>query len=376
MSHNLFTPVTLPTPDGHGLEVGNRAFVAPMCQYAVDATDGVPTDWHLSHLGALAAGGFGVVVAEATGVEARGRISPQDLGLWEDGQVTAHARLVEFIHGQGRTAGVQLAHAGGKASTWPMLPGFSDATVPVAEGGWQTVSAVDGPVMPNLDPAVGLTEEGIAEVVASFVDAARRADGAGYDVVQIHAAHGYLIHQFLSPLTNTRTDGYGGDFTGRSRLLREVVAAVREVWPDSKPLGIRVSGTDWVDDGLQVGEVASVLRDLVADSQTSWIDVSSGGLTDGSTIPVGPGYQVPLAVEVTDTLAEAGLGEDAAVVSAVGLIEDAAQAETVLATGQAHAVSIGRAALVNPHWAARAAAELRVPREEVPHAPQFFRARF
>ncbi|HIW90636.1 MAG TPA: NADH:flavin oxidoreductase/NADH oxidase [Candidatus Corynebacterium avicola] len=376
MSHLLFTPVTLPTPDQNGLEVGNRAFVAPMCQYAVDATDGVPTDWHLSHLGALAAGGFGLVVAEATGVEARGRISPQDLGLWDDGQVDAHARLVDFIHGQGRVAGVQLAHAGGKASTWPMLPGFDDATVPADEGGWETVSAVDGPVMPNLDPAVGLTQEGIDQVVASFVDAARRADAAGYDVVQIHAAHGYLIHQFLSPLTNTRTDSYGGDLAGRSRLLREVVAAVREEWPDAKPLGIRVSGTDWVDDGLQVSEVASVLRDLVSEGQISWIDVSSGGLTDGSTIPVGPGYQVPLAVAVTNTLAEAGFGEDAAVVSAVGLIEEARQAETVLASGQAHAVSIGRPALVNPHWAAQAAAELRVPREELPHAPQFFRANF
>lgn len=243
------------------------------------------------------------------------------------------------------------------------------------------------PVAPSVVPMEGpaerffatpreLTVDDIKLIVWRFGYAARIAQSTGFTGVQIHAAHGYLIHQFLSPLTNTRTDGYGGDFAGRSRLLREVVAAVREVWPDSKPLGIRVSGTDWVDDGLQVGEVASVLRDLVADSQISWIDVSSGGLTDGSTIPVGPGYQVPLAVEVTDTLAEAGLGEDAAVVSAVGLIEDAAQAETVLATGQAHAVSIGRAALVNPHWAARAAAELRVPREEIPHAPQFFRARF
>lgn len=376
MSHLLFTPVTLPTPDGHGLEVGNRAFVAPMCQYAVDDTDGVPTDWHLSHLGALAAGGFGLVVAEATAVEARGRISPRDLGLWDHDQIPAHARLVDFIHGQGRAAGVQLAHAGGKASTWPMLPGFPGTTVPAAEGGWQTVSAVDGPVLPDLGPAEELTQEGIDRVVASFVEATRRADAAGYDVVQIHAAHGYLIHQFLSPLTNTRTDGYGGELAGRSRLLREVVAAVRAVWPDSKPLGIRVSGTDWVEDGLQVEEVASVLRDLVAAGQVSWIDVSSGGLTDGSTIPVGPGYQVPLAVAVTEALAEEGLGEDAAVVSAVGLIEDALQAETVLATGQAHAVSVGRAALVNPHWAAKAAADLRVPRSELPRAPQFFRARF
>jgi 2,4-dienoyl-CoA reductase-like NADH-dependent reductase (Old Yellow Enzyme family) len=357
--------------------VGNRAFVAPMCQYAVDNLDGSPTDWHLSHLGALAAGGFGLVVAEATAVEARGRISPLDLGLWDAAQVVPHARIVDFIHGQGRAAGVQLGHAGGKASTQPMLPGSDDGTtIPVDQGGWPTVSADDAPVMPTMVAASALTEAQIAEVVDAFAAAARRADEAGYDVVQLHAAHGYLIHQFLSPLTNHRTDSYGGDLAGRSRLLREVVAAVREVWPDDKPLGIRVSATDWVDDGVQVSDVAEVLRDLVAAGQVSWIDVSSGGLTDGSTIPVGPGYQVPLAQQITRTLADAGLGEEAAVVSTVGVIVDATQAETILATGQAHAVSVGRAALVNPHWAAVAASQLRVPRKELPHAPQFFRAGF
>jgi 2,4-dienoyl-CoA reductase-like NADH-dependent reductase (Old Yellow Enzyme family) len=268
MSHNLFTPVTLPTPDGTGLEVGNRAFVAPMCQYAVDNLDGSPTDWHLSHLGALAAGGFGLVVAEATAVEARGRISPLDLGLWDAAQVVPHARIVDFIHGQGRAAGVQLGHAGGKASTQPMLPGSDDGTtIPADQGGWPTVSADDAPVMPTMVAASALTEAQIAEVVDAFAAAARRADEAGYDVVQLHAAHGYLIHQFLSPLTNHRTDSYGGDLAGRSRLLREVVAAVREVWPDDKPLGIRVSATDWVDDGVQVSDVAEVLRDLVAAGQ-------------------------------------------------------------------------------------------------------------
>lgn len=275
MSHNLFTPVILPTPDQNGLEVSNRAFVAPMCQYAVDATDGVPTDWHLSHLGALAAGGFGVVVAEATGVEARGRISPQDLGLWEDGQVTAHARLVEFIHGQGRTAGVQLAHAGGKASTWPMLPGFSDATVPVAEGGWQTVSAVDGPVMPNLDPAVGLTEEGIAEVVASFVDAARRADGAGYDVVQIHAAHGYLINQFLSPNDNKRTDEYGGDLESRMRLLVEIYEAIRDEVGAEFPISVKLNSSDGVSGGFDEDE-SLVVAEKLSELGVDVIEVSGG----------------------------------------------------------------------------------------------------
>lgn len=375
MSHFLFNPVTLSTPDGVGLRIPNRAFIAPMCQYSVEARDGVPTDWHLTHLGAFSVGGFGLVMAEATGVEARGRISPLDLGLWNDAQVPGHARIVDFIHGRGVVAGVQLGHAGGKASSFPMLPNSNDgATVPESEGGWATVSASDGPIMPEMDAASALSIEGIADVVRAFASAAQRADAAGYDVIQIHAAHGYLLHQFLSPLSNKRTDSYGGDLSGRSRLLREVVAAVRAAWPASKPLGIRVSATDWVDEGLQTSEVVAVLRDLVSDGLISWVDVSSGGLTNGSTIPVGPGYQVSLAQAVTEGFAEAGFDENAVLVSTVGIIDSAAQAETILATGQAGAVSIGRAALRNPHWAVQAAAELRVPRAELPHPPQFFRA--
>ncbi|MDR7275280.1 oxidoreductase [Catenuloplanes atrovinosus] len=371
MTARLFEPITLPTADGAGLRVRNRAFVAPMCQYAIDAEDGVPTDWHLVHLGAFASGGFGLVVTEATAVEARGRISPRDAGLWNDAQRDAHARIVRFAHARGAAAGVQLAHAGGKGSTYPSLPGRPLGTVPAAERGWPTVSAVDGPVQPGLAPATALDEAGIADVVDAFADAARRADEAGYDVLQIHAAHGYLLHQFLSPLTNTRTDGYGAGEEGRTRLAREVAAAVRKVWPSHKPLGIRISATDWVEGGWDVAASARLARTLADEHGVTWVDVSTGGLQAGAAIPVGPGYQVPYAAHLTAALA----GTDT-VVSAVGLIEHAAQAETVLATGQAHAVSIGRAALRNPHWATEAAAALGVPAADLPRAEQYWRARW
>ncbi|GAA2879498.1 oxidoreductase [Actinoplanes cyaneus] len=365
----LFTPITLPAPEGPGLVLRNRAIVAPMCQYVIDAEDGVPRDWHLQHLGSFAAGGFGMVTTEATGVEARGRISPRDVGLYDDEQQRAHERLVTFLHSQGAAAAVQLAHAGGKASTFPWLPGQPDGTVPAADGGWSTVSAVDGPVLPGLSAAAGLSREGIAEVVAAFAAAARRADAAGYDAIQLHGAHGYLIHQFLSPLTNTRTDEYGGDEEGRTRLAREVAAAVRAVWPAHKPLGIRISATDWVDGGWDVPASARLIRRLAEEHGVTWVDVSSGGLGGGAAIPVGPGYQVPLAAELTRQLAGTPV-----VVSAVGLVEEALQAETILATGQAHAVSIGRAALRDPHWATSAAARLGIDRTELPRPPQYWRA--
>ena len=369
MNPLLFQPLTLPAPDGPGLTLRNRAIVAPMCQYVIDAEDGIPTDWHLQHLGAFAAGGFGLVTVEATGVEARGRISPRDVGLWDDSQLEAHRRVVDFIHGQGAAAAIQLGHAGGKASTYPWLPGFGDGTVPVNERGWQTVAPVDGAILPGLAPAVGLSREEIAEVVSAFADAARRADQVGYDVIQLHAAHGYLIHQFLSPLTNTRGDEYGGDEEGRTRFVREIAAAVRAVWPDHKPLGIRVSATDWIEGAWDVAATTRLLRRLTQEHGVSWVDVSSGGLGVGAQIPVGPGYQVALAAEVSRALADTSL-----VVSSVGLITEAAQAETILATGQAHAISIGRAALRDPHWAARAAADLGVASSDIPHAPQFWRA--
>lgn len=362
-------PVTLPSPAGPGLELRNRAFIAPMCQYSVEAEDGVPTDWHLAHLGAFAAGGFSLVTAEATAVEARGRISARDLGLWDDSQVPAHRRITDFVHSQGAAAAVQLGHAGGKASTYPWLPGAAEGTVPASDGGWATVGATDAPVLPDLDAPHALSEEELGLLVQAWADAARRADAAGYDAIQIHAAHGYLLHQFLSPLNNTRTDGYGGDERGRTRLLREVVAAVRAAWPAHKALGIRFSGTDWVDGGWDVDATARMAGELVREHGVGWVDLSSGGLGGPAAIPVGPGYQVSLADHVRAELA----GTDA-VVSAVGLIHNAMQAETILATGQADAVSIGRAALRDPHWAAHAASDLRVSAADSPAADQYWRA--
>lgn len=370
MGTTLFSPLTLPTPDGRGLTLRNRTIVAPMCQYIVDAENGVPIDWHLHHLGAFAAGGFGLVVSEATAVEARGRITPRDIGLYNDEQQQAHARVVSFIHAQGAAAAVQLAHAGGKASTYPWLPGQPDGTMPGSAGGWQTVGVTDAPVLPNLDAPVPLDQAGINEVVSAFAEAARRADAAGYDAIQLHAAHGYLLHQSLSPLTNTRGDAYGRDEQGRTRLLIEVVDAVRSAWPAHKPLGIRVSATDWVDgSSWNVDASARLVHQLVTGHGVAWVDVSSAGLGGNPNIPIGPGYQVPLAAQLTQALADTD-----AVVSAVGLIEDATQAETILTSGHAHAVSIGRAALRNPHWPAVAAARLGLPAAEIPHAPQFWRA--
>lgn len=369
MSRFLFSPLTLPAPDGAGLTLRNRALVAPMCQYSVTAEDGVPTHWHLVHLGAFASGGFGLVTAEATAVQARGRISPRDLGLWDDAQIASHARIVDFAHSQGAAAAVQLAHAGGKASTPPWLPGAGEGTLTAEEGGWGVVGPTTTPVAEGLAAPLALDDDGLDAVVADFAAAARRADAAGYDAIQLHAAHGYLLHEFLSPLTNTREDRHGGDEDGRSLLLRRVARAVREAWPSHKPLGVRFSGTDWLPGAWDVEATGRVARRLVEEHGVGWVDVSSGGLGSGVRIPVGPGYQVSLASTVREALRGTG-----AVVSAVGLIEDAAQAETILATGQADAVSIGRAALRDPHWAAAAAARLRVPAQERPHAAPYWRA--
>lgn len=378
----LFSPLTIRAPQGDGLTLRNRAIVAPMCQYALDACDGVPGDWHLHHLGAFAAGGFGLVVTEATSVEPAGRISPQDVGLWNDEQARAHGRLTAFLHSQGAAAAVQLAHAGGKASTYAWLPpechvsgeraaaepAKRSGTIPLSEGGWQTVSATDGPVAAGLSAPLKLDRDGIAKIVQSFADAAVLADAAGYDAIQIHAAHGYLIHQFLSPLLNDRGDEYGGDEQGRTRFAREVVAAVRGAWPQHKPLGIRISASDWIEGGWDVEASARLLRSLADEHGVTWADISSGGIGDGSAIELGPGYQVPFAARLTELLGTRIM------VSAVGLIDNAQQAETILASGQAHAVCVARAALRNPHWASQAAANLGVPRDEIPRAPQYWRA--
>lgn len=340
---SLFDPLTL-----RGLTIGNRTFLSPMCQYMCEARDGVPTLWHEVHYGSRAAGGFGLIVAEATAVVPEGRISAEDCGLWNDGQRDAWARIVGFVHEQGAAMGVELAHAGRKASVYRDHPG-PRGPLPIEEGGWQTVgpSAVGFPGLP--DPRE-LTVEEIGGIVRSFADAAVRADQAGFDVIDLHAAHGYLIAEFLSPFSNHRADQYGGDFDGRTRFLIEVVDAVRAVWPESKPLFVRLSATEWLDGGWTLEEsvrLGGVLREHGVDL----IDVSSAGNVLAK-IPAEPLYQVHLARAVR------GSGMPT---SAVGRITEPAEAQRVLDEGSADAVMLGRVALREPSWPLRAAAELGDP---------------
>jgi 2,4-dienoyl-CoA reductase-like NADH-dependent reductase (Old Yellow Enzyme family) len=339
---HLFDPLAL-----RGVTLPHRVWLAPMCQYS--ARDGMPNDWHLAHLGSRAAGGFALVLSEATAVVPEGRISPQDVGLWSDAHRDAWARVVDLVHDQGSRIGVQLAHAGRKASTyrpWATARG----TVPAADGGWPTVgpSAIE---FPGYAAPAAMSADQVAAVPEQFAAAARRAVQAGFDVVELHAAHGYLLHQFLSPLANRRTDGYGGSASNRARLLLETAEAVRAALPDEVPQLVRVSATDWRPDGLGVDDVAAVAKDLGARG-VDLIDVSTGGAAP-ATVPVGPGYQVPAARRVRE-----GSGLP---VSAVGLITSAAQAEQILVDGSADAVLLGREALRNPMWPLQAAHELGVP---------------
>lgn len=337
-----------------------------MCQYSVTARDGIPTDWHLVHLGARAAGGFGLVVAEATAVLPEGRISNRDAGLWNDAQCDAWKPIVDFAHEQGAAIGIQLAHAGAKASTYPWLPGNADASVPVDEGGWQTAGPSTTDVF-GLEPSHAMDISEIQASVQAWADAARRADEAGFDVVQIHAAHGYLIHQFLSPLTNHREDIYGGGYQNRTLYAREVIAAVRAVWPDHKPLAIRLSGDDWVDEGWRLADTLRFVREARELGVTAF-DLSSAGIGSYQG-PSGPGFQVPLAAAVREELA----GTDS-FVTAVGLLTDPTQAEHVVVTGQADGVSVGRAALKDANWPANAAKVLGVAPDGNPRADQYWRA--
>ncbi len=351
----LFTPLTI-----RDLEIPNRAWLAPMCQYSA-GTDGVPTAWHLVHLGARAAGGFGLVLTEATAVVPDGRISPQDVGIWNDDQVRAWRPITEFIHAQGAVAGIQLAHAGRKASVYAPGSPVSGSIGP-AEGGWTTVGP--SPIaFPGLADPRELSIEEIGEVVAAFAEAARRSDAAGFDVVELHAAHGYLLNNFLSPLSNHRTDSYGGDFGGRIRILVEVVDAVRAVWPADKPMFVRISGTEWLDDGWRVEDSAR-LATILAQHGVDLIDVSSGGnvLAD---IPVGPGYQVDLAREVHRVSGVA--------TGAVGLITEPDQAEKIAADDDVTAVFLGRVALHEPSWPQRAAHELGMSDNQAPYPQQYLR---
>ncbi|MDR1212698.1 MAG: NADH:flavin oxidoreductase/NADH oxidase [Propionibacteriaceae bacterium] len=350
----LFDPLKI-----RGLEIRNRVWLPPMCQYQVEGADGRATDWHLVHYGARAAGGFGLIVVEATAVAPAGRITVGDLGLWQDDQVAGLARLVDFSHRQGAAMAVQLAHAGRKGSTWRDLPHFPKGSQPLDQGGYATWGPT-AEAFPGLAAPAAMGPEQVAAIPDQFAEAARRADRAGFDVIELHAAHGYLLHQFLSPLSNQRTDQWGGGFEGRTRLTRQVVEAVRRVWPEDKPLFVRLSATEWTEDGWSLDDTCALV-DQLGGLGVDLIDVSSGGNII-TRIPSAPGYQVALAAEVKRVT---GLPT-----AAVGLITEPAQAEQIVQSGQADAVLIGRAGLREPAWPERAADFLGV---DTPLAPSYHR---
>ena len=351
----LFEPLSL-----RGLTARNRIWLAAMCQYSCTNQDGMPDDWHLVNLGQHAMGGFGLVVTEATAVVPEGRISPEDTGIWSDAHIEPWRRIVEFVRGQGAVAAIQLAHAGRKGSTWsPLLEG--EGTAPAENGGWEAVgpSAI---AFEGYDVPRALTTEEVAGLPQAFADAAVRADQAGFDVVEIHGAHGYLIHQFLSPLANQRTDQYGGSFDNRTRLVVEIVDAVRAVW--DKPIFVRLSASDWAEGGWSVEETAQ-LGAVLKQHDVDLIDVSSGGAVAHQKIDVGPNYQVPFAREVREV---SGLP-----VAAVGLITEPAQAEEILTGGLADVVMLARVAIREPAWPLRAAHELGVAWRDAPYPAQHTR---
>jgi 2,4-dienoyl-CoA reductase-like NADH-dependent reductase (Old Yellow Enzyme family) len=349
----LFQPLKL-----RDITIPHRVWMPPMCQYSaepVGPSAGVPGDWHFAHYGARATGGTALIVVEATAVSPEGRISPQDVGLWNDTQAEAFRRITGFLRTHGTVPAVQLAHAGRKAST--DQPWKGGAPVGTDAHGWQPLAPSALAFDERHPVPTELTAGQIQEIVGQFADAARRALAAGFEIVEIHGAHGYLIHEFLSPHSNHRTDGYGGSYENRTRFALEVVDAVREVWPEDKPLFFRVSATDWLDEGgWTPDETVRFARDLQAHG-VDLLDVSTGGNAAGVRIPTGPGYQVPFAARVK--------AQTSLPVAAVGLITDVEQAEKILANGEADAVLLGRELLRDPSWAQRAARELdgeaRVP---------------
>ena len=340
MSHPLFSPLQL-----RSVVFPNRIGVSPMCEYS--SQDGFANDWHLVHLGCRAQGGAGLVMTEAAAVTPEGRISINDLGIWKDEHIAKLEQIARFVHSQGARAGVQLAHAGRKGSM--TAPFGGERLLTPEEGRWETQGPSAIAFSPNYGVPKALDEAEIAGVISAFADAARRGDKAGFDFVEIHAAHGYLLHEFLSPLANQRTDAYGGSFENRIRLLLEVVDAVRAAWPDHLPLFVRISATDWAEGGWSPDESVELARRL-REHGVDLVDVSSGGQVPNAKIPVGPGFQVPFAARIRR---EAGIPT-----AAVGMITEPQQANDIIASGEADMVLLAREMLRDPYWPLHAAAAL------------------
>jgi 2,4-dienoyl-CoA reductase-like NADH-dependent reductase (Old Yellow Enzyme family) len=326
----------------------NRVVVSPMCEYSCE--DGFANDWHLVHLGSRAVGGASLVITEATAVTPEGRISPKDLGIWKDDHIEPLARIVRFLNQQGSHAGIQLAHSGRKGST--AAPAQGGQAVAKADGGWTPVAPSAIPFTEKYPMPVALDESGIRSIVQSFADAAVRALKAGFRVAEIHAAHGYLLHEFLSPLSNKRTDSYGGSLENRTRIVREVVTAVRKVWPEQNPLFIRISASDWTEGGWDV-EQSIALVEQIAPLGVDLIDCSSGGNVAAANIPVGPGYQVPFSEKIRARTKQ--------LTGAVGMITTPQQADEIIRSGKADVVLLARELLRQPYWPLHAAEQLGCP---------------
>jgi 2,4-dienoyl-CoA reductase-like NADH-dependent reductase (Old Yellow Enzyme family) len=333
---NLFSPITI-----RGVTLRNRIAVPPMCQYS--APDSLANDWHMVHYGARAVGGAGLIIAEATAVAPEGRISPHDLGLWDDRQIGPLERITRFLHEMGAVAAVQLGHAGRKASTKP--PAQGEGVCRPEEGGWTPVAPSALPYHEGEPIPQALDEAGIQGVVRAFAAAGRRAIQAGFKAIEVHAAHGYLLHEFLSPLSNRRTDRYGGSLENRMRLVLEVAEALRRAMPEEAPLIVRISATDWVEGGWDLEQSISLARELQTRG-VDFIDTSSGGAVPGAKVPVGPGYQAPFAAAIRK---QTGI-----LTGAVGLITTPQQANEIITSGAADLVLLGRVILGDPSWPIKA----------------------
>lgn len=350
----LLTPLKM-----RSLTLRNRIFVSPMCQYS--STDGLPNAWHLVHLGSRAVGGAGMVMVEATAVTPEGRISPGDCGLWNDEQAEAFAPIAQFIAEQGAVPAIQLGHAGRKASV--SAPWVGGQKVEPAAGGWQPQAPSPLPFSPASPTPRELTASKMEAICSAFISAAKRAQTAGFQIVEVHMAHGYLLHQFLSPLSNQRSDSYGGNLENRMRFPLEVAKQVRKIWPEELPVLVRISATDWVTGGWDLEQSIALCRKL-KEIGIDMIDCSSGGLVPDAVIPAGPGFQTPMATAIKQQLGIA--------TGAVGMITGAAQAEQIVATGQADAVFLARELLRDPHWPLHAAQALKA---NIPWPPQYERAK-